>query len=79
MLKPLKKATRKRKTNTVAAGSVAHGFNGLRLELELDRAEEGAGYGELATVQYFASLSAINFAVHICDICMCAAHRSNMS
>lgn len=50
MLNPLKKATRKRKTNTVAAGSVAHGFNGLRLELELDRAGEGAGYGVLATV-----------------------------
>lgn len=28
---------------------------------------------------YFASLSAINFAVHICNICMCAAHQSNMS
>lgn len=50
MLNPLKKATRKSKTNTVAAGSVAHGFNGLRLELELDRAVEGTGYIELATV-----------------------------
>lgn len=45
-----KKATRKRKTNTVVTGSVAHGFNGLRLELELDRPGEGAGYGGLATV-----------------------------
>lgn len=37
---------------------------------------QGKGQGMADLQLYFASLSAINIAMHIC---MCAAHRSNMS